>query len=375
MKITAVEPYVMWGEGAGRNWVFVKVTTDEGIHGWGEGSLVNQTPTIAQAVKQLAPQIIGEDASRIEYLWQIMFLHNRYRGGVIINSAISAIDQALWDIKGKALGVPVYQLLGGAVRDRIRTYSHASDPKTAALRVQQGFTAIKTGTWSKEMAKAMVEARLPGWLAEHIRELREAVGPDIDIMIDNHGISRPAVAIKQIRAIDDMGILFFEEPVPPDNVDSLKLIRQAGVKTEIATGERILSRWGYRQMIEQQLVDIIQPDICHCGGISEMRRIAAMAETYYIQMAFHNPKGPVATAACLQIAATIPNFLILEHTWPDPVLDEVQIEPMVLGGGYYEIPDRPGLGVDLNEDVIAAHPYRERGVIRSYMADGTPAHP
>ena len=309
MKITDVKPFVMWGEQAGRNWVFIKVETDEGVYGWGEGSLVNQTLTIAEAVKQVAPQIVGQDPGNIERIWQILFLHNRYRGGVIINSALSAIDQALWDIKGKVLGVPVYQLLGGAVRDRIRTYTHASDPKTAKLRVQQGFDAIKTPSWPRSMEKGFTGRQEIKWLGDHIAGLREAVGPDVDIMIDNHGKSRPAAALKQIRTVDEFDLMFFEEPVPPDNVDALALIRQAGFKTEIATGERLLNRWGYKNVIERQLVDIIQPDVCHCGGISELRRIAAMAETYYIQMAFHNPKGPAATAASTHMSATIPNLI------------------------------------------------------------------
>ncbi|MBM3934695.1 MAG: galactonate dehydratase [SAR202 cluster bacterium] len=385
MKITAIKPYVMWGETSrpakasaapgGRNWMFVKVETDAGIYGWGEGSLVNEEPTIAQCVEQLAPQIMGDDAHNIERIWQKLWLHNRYRGGVIIMSAISAIDQALWDIKGKALGVPVYQLLGGAVRDRIRVYSHASSPEEAKKRVQEGFNAIKAGTWHKDMDRGIVESVLPGWLADHVTGLREAVGPDVDIMLDNHGRSRPALAIKQVRAIDHLNVLFFEEPTPPENQDALKLIRQAGLQTEIATGERLLTRWGYREVIEQQLVDIVQPDICHCGGISEMRRIAAMAEVYHINMAFHNPKGPVATAASIHISAAIPNFLILEHSKPNSVFEELQVAPIKMEGGYYGLPTAPGLGVDLREDVIASRPYQYRHVIYSYMADGTPAQP
>ncbi len=373
MKVTDIKTYVMWAKGAGRNWMFVKVETDEGIHGWGEGTLVNQTTAIAESAHMLAPQIIGKDAFDIERHWQTMFLHNRYRGGVIISSALSAIDQALWDIKGKALGVPVYQLLGGAVRDRIRTYAGADTREGVKAAIGDGFTAVKTG-WGYSMI-GLDERKEPAMFREHIAEIREAAGADVDVMVDNHGRSRPAMAIKLIRSVEEYDLLFFEEPVPPDNPDSLALVRQAGLQTELAAGERLLTRWGNKEVIERQLVDVLQPDICHCGGISEIRRIAAMAETYYINMAFHNPKGPVATAASVHVAASIPNFLILEHVSKVPVFDEIQKEPMKLGGGYYELPTVPGLGVDLEEEAFEAYPYRYRPVLFASHEDGAPAHP
>ena len=387
MKITRVTPYVMWGgdaggkmysstmwgSGAGRNWVFVKVETDEGVYGWGEGSLVNQTLTIAQAVRHVAEDIIGQDPAAIERHWQVMFLHNRYRGGVIINSALSAIDQALWDIKGKVLGAPVYQLLGGAVRQSIRTYSGAGNVENAKRRVEEGFTAVKGGAWYTD--KDIDERKVVPHFRKSLTEMREALGPDIDIMIDNHGRSRPTLAIEQIRAVDDLGLLFFEEPVPPDNPDAFALIRQAGLRTPIAAGERLLNRWQYKDIIQRQLVDIVQPDICHCGGISEMRRIAALAEMYCIQVAPHNPKGPVATAASLHVCATIPNFLILEHAHRCPLFNEVQVDPMPMRSGSYDLPTAPGLGIDLKEEVIAANPHKDRPVIAAFLADGTPTHP
>ncbi len=377
MKITRIKSYIMWagdaGEGAGRNWVFVKVETDEDVYGWGEGSLVNQTPTIAEAVKRLSEDIVGHDPAAIERHWQVMFLHNRYRGGVIINSALSAIDQALWDIKGKVLGVPVYQLLGGAVRSSIRTYTSAGNAEEGIKRVQQGFTAVKTHAWYAD--KEIDERRVVPWFRDHITGLREALGDDIDIMVDNHGRSRPTLAIRQIKAVEEFRLLFFEEPVPPDNLDCLEVVRQAGLQTELAAGERVFNRWGFKDLIQRQLVDVIQPDMCHCGGISELRRIAALAEMYGIQVAPHNPKGPVATAASLQVSATLPNFLILEHVHPNPLFEQVQIDPMKMRKGSYDLPIAPGLGVDLDEDVIAANPHRDRPVIQAFYSDGTPAHP
>lgn len=372
MKITTVTPFVMWNQDAGRNWLFVKVETDQGVHGWGEGSLVNQTMAIAESVRQISPQVIGQDPARIERLWQIMFLHNRYRGGVVIMSALSAIDQALWDIKGKVLNAPVYQLLGGAVRDKIRTYTHAGDPETVQKRRREGFDAIKTSPWPGRDMDTNERSDVT-WLRDHIASIRDAGGPDMDIMVDSHGRTRPKMALKQISAIDDMGLLFFEEPVPPDNVASLELLRGAGLRTDIATGERLLGRWAYRSLIEQQLVDVIQPDVCHTGGISELRRIAAMAEIYHIRLAPHNPKGPVATAANIHLAAATPNFLILEHAWPHPLFDEVQTEPMQLSNSYYGLPTKPGLGVDLDEEAVLSHPHQYRPVLYSEWDDGTPA--
>ena len=239
--------------------------------------------------------------------------------------------------------------------------------------VAQGFTGVKTGAWYADAD--IDESRVPGLFRKLIEEMREAVGPDVDIMVDNHGRSRPALAIKQLRAVEDCGLLFFEEPVPPDNPECLALVRQAGLGTELAAGERLFTRWGYRELITRQLVDVIQPDICHCGGISEMRRIAALAEIYGIQVAPHNPKGPVATAVSVHVAAAIPNFLTLEHVHPCPLFEQVQIEPMAMEDGAYAPPSAPGLGVDLDEEVLTANPYKDRPVIQAFMADGSPTHP
>ena len=389
MKITAVTPHIMWGgdaggfqfsstlwgRGAGRNWLFVKVDTDAGVHGWGEASLVNQTPAIAASIELLGRQIMGQNPAAIERLWQIMYLHNRYRGGVVINSALSAIDQALWDIKGKVLDAPVYQLLGGAVRETIRVYAGAGDPEQARERIAEGFAGVKTGGGWHGSDHAVDDRRAPEVLRRELLAIRDALPPDAELMVDNHGHSRPPDVIRQIRAVDDLGLLFFEEPVPPDNPDELALLRAAGLSTPLAAGERLHSRWAFRDLVIRQLVDVIQPDICHCGGISELRRIAALAEMYGITVAPHNPKGPVATAASLHVCATIPNFLILEHAHANPLFDALQVESMRIGESGYALPAGPGLGVDLDEEVIAAHPYRHRPVLQAYEADGTPSHP
>ncbi|MBM3215777.1 galactonate dehydratase [Candidatus Poribacteria bacterium] len=356
MKVTDVRTYVM--RGVERNWVFVKVCTDEGIHGWGEASLEWKERTVEQAVHEVARHVIGKDPTRIEHLWQTMFRHGFWRGGVILNTALSGIDQALWDITGKAYGVPVYKLLGGACRERIRLYGHGG-PQTALELRDLGFTAMKTGAGSPDQVKANLEA------------IRGNVGDAFDIMIDNHGMSTPQEAHQQILAAEPYRLLFFEEPCPPDNPEVLAPLASSRYRTPLATGERLYTRWGFRQVIENQWVSVIQPDLCHAGGISEVRRIAAMAETYYIQVVPHNPYGPVSTAACVHLCAAIPNFLILEYVFTnEPWRTRVQKDPLIIREGHAELPTSPGLGIDLDEDVIASRPFTEDGIAGRFADDG-----
>ena len=360
MKITGVDVHVM--HGVRRNWVFAKVSTDEGIHGWGEGSLERHEHAVAAAILHLAERIEGHDPTRVEFLWQVMHRHGFWRGGVVIGSALSALDQALWDITGKAYGLPVYKLLGGAVRDRVRAYTHANDIPTAAVLIGQGFHALKTSGWIAADSDAR-EEELPFALADKLAAFRREFGPGLRIMIDNHGRARPALAIKQIRAAAPYDVAFFEEPVPPDNLDALALVRNANLPVELATGERVYFRTGYRDLLARHLVDVIQPDVCHSGGISEVRRIAAMAETEHVLVAPHNPYGPVATAANVHLCAAIPNFAILETARDLPWHDDVQKRPLRIEEGYFQLPDEPGLGVDLDERLIAERPYQSTAVI------------
>lgn len=376
MKITAVRPYLM--RAAERNWLFVKVETDTELYGWGEATLELKERTVAEAMRELEPFILGEDPTRIEHVWQTLYRQGFWRGGVVLNSAISGIDQALWDLTGKAYGVPVYKLLGGAVRDRIRLYAHGGPRQAAELR-EAGFTGIKSGPGVDTSSPR--DHEVAARFVAYVRELREAAGPDIDLMIDNHGASRPAQAAQMLAALEDapeLGLLFFEEPVPPDNVDALEPLTRRGFRTPLATGERLFTRWGFRTLLEKQLVGVIQPDLCHAGGISEVRRIAAMAETYYVQVAPHNPYGPVSTAACLHLCAAIPNFLLLEYLWNnEPWRSRVQKgdAPIRAENGYLALPETPGLGIDLDEDLIASRPYEAMDIktYRRYDADGAVA--
>ncbi len=366
MKITDVKTFLV---GDHPQWLFVKIDTDEGVHGWGEGSLATFNRSVATTVDVIANRVEGRDPTQIEKLWQAMYRHGFWKGGPVIGSAISAIDQALWDITGKVYGQPVYKLLGGPVRDRIRTYTHAHTPETARAAVDAGWDAFKTLGWEVGTDK-VDERRIPDILHERIKGLRAEVGPDIEIMIDNHGRSRPELAIKQIEAIEEFDVTWFEEPVPPENLDSLELVRRAGFRTQIATGERLYFRWGYKELLARRLADIIQPDVCWSGGISELRRIAAAAETEHIVFAPHNPNGPVACAANIQLCAAVPNFLILEKLRPVQMHHDIQKEPLQVVDGYYELPTTPGLGVDLDEDALARLPEaRDFPYVGTWRAD------
>lgn len=376
MKITAVRPYLT--RAVERNWLFVKVETDAGLHGWGEASLELKEPTVAQAVRDLEPFLLGSDPTRIEHLWQTIYRQGFWRGGVVLNSALSGIDQALWDLTGKAYGVPVYRLLGGRVRDRIRLYTHGGPERVPAIR-DAGFTAVKCGPGVDTSSRR--DHDVAARFLEYVHRLRAAAGPEMDLMIDNHGSSRPQQAMRMLAALEtgeDPGLLFFEEPCPPDNPDVLDPLARRGFRTGLATGERLFTRWGFRTLLEKQLVSVIQPDLCHAGGISEVRRIAAMAETYYVQVAPHNPYGPVSTAACLHLCAAIPNFLILEYVWTnEPWRSRMQRgdTPMRAVNGYLELPEAPGLGIDLDEEVLASRPYEpvDIGTYRRYDEEGAVA--
>jgi galactonate dehydratase len=372
MKITGIKTYQM--KGVQRNWTFVKVETDEGLYGWGEGTLESQEYAVEQAIHALTRRyLIGQDPTKIERHWQVMYRHGFWRGGPVLGSAVAALDHALWDITGKAYGVPVYKLLGGPVRDKVRVYTHANTPEQIKNSIEKlGFTAFKCTGWYA--GQDIDEHEVVSEFRERIGRNRELVGPDVDILYDNHGMSRPTQAIQMLRAVEEYNLFFFEEPTQPDNLENLRFVRQnANVKTQIATGERLYHRWDYRFLLENQLADIIQPDISHCFGISELRRIAAAAETYYIRIAPHNPNGPICTAASVHVCAAAPNFAILESIQSPPWHDKVQKEPLKFTNSYIELPTKPGLGVDLDEDVIKSRPYVEGPYPGWYYVDGAPA--
>lgn len=374
MRITEIRTIISW---AGlRNWVFVQVRTDTDLYGWGEGTLEGKERTVEQAIHTLSETLIGQDPLAVEHLWQILYRHGFWRGGVVLNSALAALDQALWDLRGKAWGVPVYRLLGGPTRQHLRVYTHVGiyQPQLMiedALRdVEDGYTAMKTGAWAGDSRLPEVD-RIAAF-AERIGQLREAVGPKIDIMVDDHGRGRPSSGVRLMQALEPFDLFFLEEPTQPDDVEGLARVRAANPKMDLATGERLYSKWDFRALLEQRLVDVIQPDLCHAGGISECKKIAAMAEAYYVNVAPHNPQGPVATAAAAHLSMAIPNFHILEFVRSEPYRDQALTEPWVVEGGNLLVPDLPGLGVDLNVETLQASTPRLSRVPRdAFAADGS----
>ena len=346
-------------------WLFLKVHTDEGIVGLGEPIVEGRARTCIAAVKQLEPYLLGKDPRAVVHHWQAMYRHAFYRGGPVLTSALSGIDMALWDIKGKALGVPVYELLGGPTRRRIRVYAHANTPEKIRRFRRQGFTAFKTGVHKDRPARIVESPAFVRKVADHFASLREAGGDAVDIGIDFHGAISPQTAKLLIRALEPYQPMFIEEPVACQNVDVLADIAR-GTHLPIATGERIFTKWGFREILEKRAASILQPDLCHAGGITEVRLIAGMAEAYYAAIAPHNPLGPISLAAGLQLAAAIPNFLCQEQV---SLGDGYLKQPFRVRDGYVDLPRGPGLGIELDEDALADRSNHDWQNPETYDAD------
>jgi galactonate dehydratase len=346
-------------------WLFLRVETSDGTVGWGEPVIEGRARTVATAVEELFDaHLLGADPLRIEDHWQAMYRGGFYRGGPILMSAIAGVDQALWDIKGKHHGVPAYELLGGAVRDRVRVYQWVGgdDPSdvaaAAAEQVDAGFTALKmnaTGALRRVDTPAEVrDAR------DRLEAVRDVVGPEVDIGVDFHGRASKTMAAKLAGAIESADPMFIEEPVLPEYNEQLPEIAQR-TDIPIATGERMFSRWDFKSILADGAVDIIQPDLSHAGGITEVRKTAAMAEAYDVAVAPHCPLGPIALAACLQLDACTQNVLIQEqsldmHYNQESDVLEYLVDPSVFAfdDGYVDLPTDPGLGIDPDLDVIEA---------------------
>ena len=344
LKITRLETMLVRPR-----WLFLKLHTDSGLVGLGEPILEGRAKTCAMAVEEIAPYLIGKDPRRVVHHWQAIYRHAFYRGGPILTSALSGIEQALWDVKAKALGIPIYELFGGPTRDRVRVYAHAGSPRSLKEKKAQGFTAFKTGVRKKSPARIVESPAFVEHAVESFAALREAGGPDVDIGIDFHGAISPQTAKLLIKALEPYQPMFVEEPVQCQNVDVMAEIAR-GTHLPIATGERIFTKWGFREILEKGAASLLQPDLCHAGGIMEARLIAGMAEAYYAGIAPHNPLGPISLAAGIQLAASIPNFVCQEQV----SLGEGYLkEPFKVEGGYVRVPKGPGLGIELDEDLLA----------------------
>ena len=345
-------------------WCFLKIETDGGIAGWGEPVLEGRAATVEACVHELADLLVGADPMRTEDLWQMLYRGGFYRGGPILMSAIAGIDQALWDIKGKALGVPVHSLLGGPVRDRMRMYGwiggdRPGDVAAQAKRlVAQGFTAFKMNA-TAELAMVDSHREIDAAVAR-LGEARDAVGPDIGIAVDFHGRVHRPMAKALLRAIAPFNPLFAEEPVLPEHLDQLRHIA-GDLPYPIATGERLFHRTQFKPVLDAGAVDIVQPDLSHCGGITEGRKIATLAETYDVALAPHCPLGPIALAASLQLDAVSHNAVIQEQSMgihyntDADVLDYlVDPAPLTIVDGFLPVLTGPGLGIAIDEAKVTA---------------------
>lgn len=363
IKITKLETFKVKPR-----FLFLKIHTDAGIIGLGEPITEGRADTCATAVQEAAGYLVGKDPRQIMHHWQAIYRHSFYRGGPILTSALSGIEQALWDIKGQALGVPVYELLGGPTRHRIRVYAHARTPERIREAKAEGYTAFKTGVLNATQSGIIATPKFVEDATEDFARLRDAVGKDADIGIDFHGaISAPNASLL-IHALEPYQPFFIEEPINCQNVDVMaELAKQTHIP--IATGERIFTKWGFREILEKGAATILQPDLCHAGGIFEGRLIAGMAEAYYASVAPHNPLGPISLACGLQLAASIPNFLCQEQV----TLGEGYLkEPFVVKDGHVDLPTKPGLGIELDEEALAdkmGHEWKNR---ESYLeSDGS----
>ena len=351
IKVTKIETFVLKN-----TWVFVKISTNVGITGWGE-MLKDDAKACAAGALEVADYLVGQDPRRVTFHWQAIHRGSFYRGGPIKTAIISGIDQALWDITGKAYGVPVYKLFGGPTRDRIRVYGRL-DPNT-------GVNAIKVGPEGgmRQPTKYIEGKKYVDEVTERFKALREKVGPDVDIAIDFHGAVQPPTALLLMKALEPYQPWFYEEVVQALNID---VMAELAAKTHIplATGERIFTKWGFKEILEKRAATILQPDVCYAGGITELRIIAGMAEAYYTPIAPHNPQGPCSLAASYQVAASIANFLIQERG--DNEYSDLLAKPMPpIKDGYRPLLTDPGLGITIDENKLMAQvgeprPYKAR---------------
>jgi galactonate dehydratase len=378
MKITRLETFLV-----PPRWCFLKVETDEGIAGWGEPVVEGRAATVAAAVAELADYLIGKDPFLIEDHWTVLYRGGFYRGGPVHMSALAGIDQALWDIKGRALDVPVHQLLGGRLRDRIRVYAwiggdRPADAVAGAKEVAAcGFSAVKmNGT---EELPFVDSHRGIDAVIERVGAVRQAMGPGFGIAVDFHGRVHRPMAKVLARELDPFKLMFIEEPVLSEHAEALKEIA-AHTATPIALGERLYSRWDFKRILQDGHVDIVQPDPCHAGGITETRKIAAMAEAYDVALALHCPLGPIALAACLQLDAVSYNAFIQEqslgihYNQDNDLLDYLQDRSVfAYEDGFVRIPEGPGLGIEVDEAAVrrqAAIGHRWRNPVWRH-ADGS----
>jgi galactonate dehydratase len=360
MKITDIQTFGV--NLSGGNHIFVKVLTDEHLHGVGEAYRVGPDHAVEQVIHYFKDWLIGQDPTRIEYLWRLMYNASRFPGGSMLNAAISGIETALWDVKGKAHGVPVYQLIGGRCRDKVRVYlgigGNSPDDVAESARnaVRQGFTAVKMAPQPPSSEKLTWNQVLKG-TALRMQAVRKAVGDDLEIGLDPHArIFEPVRALELSEVVKPYRPMFFEEPLRPENIQAMGELHQK-IGIPIATGEMLYTKYEFRDLIAANAADILQPDLLLCGGLMEAKKIAAMAEAHYLTVAPHSPLGPVSTAVSAQFAVSTPNFLILEYRIDSKGSNrDLVLEPFKFDDGYLKVPETPGMGIELNEKAFKGRP-------------------
>ena len=368
MKITEVKPFVV------DHWVYIKIVTDEGIYGIGEASLGSREMAVVEAIRHVTPLLVGEDPGRIEFIWQDIF--RTRQGGPVLQAVLSGIDLALWDIQGKALGVPVYRLLGGPTRDKVLFYRHTGGrtPEQAAENAQrlveeEGCKVIRISPVSG--TRNILE---PGPAVRksvrHFRAIRDAVGEEMEIIFEVHTRLDPPRAIELCNAISEFRPFFVEDPIRSENPASFALLRQH-IHVPIGTGEKFNSKWQFRELIEGDLIDYLRIDLCRVGGITEGKKVAAMGETHYQDLALHHTISSVNTIANIHLNAGVPNCAVQEYGAPPAWMADLFKHLPVAEDGYLLLPDRPGLGLEFDEEVAAAHPYRPSERTRLRRLDGS----
>src|SRR5262245_48677242 len=378
IKITDIKTFLV-GVGS-RNLLFVKVETDQGIYGIGEAYSCGPDDATVATINDFKRWLVGQDPRNIEHLWAMMMNFTRFPGGLVVNAAISGIEHALWDISGKAAGLPVYRMLGGKCRDKIRVYQSAggNEPRAvadsaAALVRKYGYTAVKMSP-HMPAGNTPPSNQITRTAAQRVAAVREALGPDVDIGVDIHAkffeVSRAA---RLAKAIEPYNPMWLEEPIRPENAAAMAKLADR-VNIPLASGECNYTKHEFRPILAAQALDIIQPDICVCGGLLEMKKIAAMAEAHYVMVAPHNPMGPVATVVNTHFAACTPNFLILEyHPDDEAPRKDLLKETAIVKDGYLPIPEKPGLGIELNEEAFRHYPPKPWHRNFEFRADGSVA--
>ena len=380
MKITDVKTFLIHDpDRPERNYSFVKVYTDEGLTGLGEAGINGKELALEGLIKTYTPLLVGMDPSRIEHIWQTLWRGQFFRGGHVHAAAVAAIDLALWDLRGKTLGVPVYDLLGGLTRDYARCYCHVQrrgndedGPRAgidamveyAKAQVADGWRFVRFGVGeggTQERDGIYEQAKAMRWTVDAFTALRESLGPEIEICVDFHQRTTPTYAIQIARALEPLRPFFIEDPLRAENAAELRYLRQH-ISVPIATGEQLASKWEWQALIEESLMDYCRVDLCICGGLTEAKKIAGWCETHYIEQAPHNPLGPVSTAACLHFDLSTPLFAVQELTWRPEIIADIVRTDMRLEGGNLFSGGTPGLGVELNEEAAAAYPFQMPGL-------------